>query len=203
MRKEEKTELTRERILIAAMKEFGENGYAGSSLNSICASGIPKGLLYHNFNSKDALYLACMERSFGRYVEFMGGQDRENDLNKYMDARFRFFRENEQEARLIFEAILQPPQPLKERILSIKAEFEEVNRRMYLDVLSQITLREGVSKEEALEYFTFVQTMFNGYFCSPAYDNMLFPEKMKMHEERLRRILDYMIYGIAERRSLK
>ena len=43
MKKEEKTELTRKRILAAAMKEFGENGYQGASLNRICDIGIPKG----------------------------------------------------------------------------------------------------------------------------------------------------------------
>ena len=38
MRQEEKTELTRERILQAAMQEFGTNGYAATKVNTICAS---------------------------------------------------------------------------------------------------------------------------------------------------------------------
>ena len=37
MKKEEKTELTKERILTAAMEEFGEKGYAAAALNNICA----------------------------------------------------------------------------------------------------------------------------------------------------------------------
>ena len=46
MRQEEKTELTRERILQAAMREFGTNGYAATKVNTICGKyGIPKGLL--------------------------------------------------------------------------------------------------------------------------------------------------------------
>ena len=46
MRQEEKTELTRERILQADMQEFGANGYAATKVNTICGkSGIPKGLL--------------------------------------------------------------------------------------------------------------------------------------------------------------
>ena len=45
-RQEEKTELTRERILQAAMREFGTNGYAATKVNTICCKyGIPKGLL--------------------------------------------------------------------------------------------------------------------------------------------------------------
>lgn len=46
MRQEEKIELTRERILQAAMQEFGTNGYAATKVNAICGKyGIPKGLL--------------------------------------------------------------------------------------------------------------------------------------------------------------
>ena len=45
-RQEEKTELTRERVLQAAMQEFGANGYAATKVNTIsCKYGIPKGLL--------------------------------------------------------------------------------------------------------------------------------------------------------------
>ena len=59
MKKAEKTELTKKKILHQAMQEFGSKGYRGASLNAICEAGIPKGLLYHNFKNKDALYLAC------------------------------------------------------------------------------------------------------------------------------------------------
>ena len=45
-RQEEKTELTLERILQAAMREFGTNGYAATKVNTICGkSGITKRLL--------------------------------------------------------------------------------------------------------------------------------------------------------------
>jgi TetR/AcrR family transcriptional regulator len=57
MKKEMKTELTKEKILSAAMKEFGAKGYEGASLNHICETGIAKGLLYHNYENKDALFL--------------------------------------------------------------------------------------------------------------------------------------------------
>ncbi|MBP8715827.1 MAG: TetR/AcrR family transcriptional regulator, partial [Lachnospiraceae bacterium] len=64
MKKELKTELTKEKIILAAIDEFGRNGYYGSSLNSICDTGIAKGLLYHNFANKNAIYLACVQRCF-------------------------------------------------------------------------------------------------------------------------------------------
>lgn len=61
MKKAEKTERTKERILQAAMEEFGRKGYAAATIGAICSEhGIAKGLLYHNFVGKDDLYLACV-----------------------------------------------------------------------------------------------------------------------------------------------
>lgn len=100
MKKEEKTQLTRERILQAAIKEFGANGYTGASINTICETGISKGLLYHNFKNKDAVYLACIRVCFEKMTEYLGKQDIGSDLQSYMNARFRFFREYENEARI-------------------------------------------------------------------------------------------------------
>ena len=66
MKKEEKTELTKKKILAAALQEFGTNGYRGASLNAICESGIPKGLLYHNFKNKDYAKDVCNHYSVMR-----------------------------------------------------------------------------------------------------------------------------------------
>ena len=105
MRKEAKTEITKEKIMALAMMEFGANGYVGASLNNIYNKGISKGRLYHNYSSKDALYLACVERSFRTLTEFFKSKDVGFDLQAYLKARVTFFTENENEARLFFEAI--------------------------------------------------------------------------------------------------
>lgn len=101
-KKEEKTERTKQKILAAAMEEFGTNGYAGASLNNICSVGIPKGLLYHNFKNKDSIYLACVGQCFSTLTEYLRAADIGSDLQKYMDARLRFFHEHEKETRLFF-----------------------------------------------------------------------------------------------------
>ena len=72
MRQEEKNRKSRELILGYAFDEFAENGYTGSSLNQICARGsISKGLLYHYYANKDALYLACVGRLFQDMTAFL------------------------------------------------------------------------------------------------------------------------------------
>ena len=151
MKKEEKTELTRKRILAAAMKEFGENGYQGASLNRICDIGIPKGLLYHNFENRDALYLACLEQSFATFTGFLREDGLGFGLQHYMDTRLHFFKSHPWEARLFFEAILQSPLQLKDQV--------------------------------------------------PSYQSVDFDEILAAHEDNLAKLLDYMLYGIAEREA--
>ena len=199
MKKEEKTGLTKERILLAAMEEFGEKGYAAASLNNICAAGIPKGLLYHNYENKDALYLACVKQSFSILMNCLQEKGGDGGLQEYMEARLLFFRENKKEARLFFETLLQPPAALSEQITELKKEFDEWNRSLYRRLLSGITLRKGVTQEAAMEYFTLMQSMFNGYFSSPAYAGKDFMVKIADHEEKLAQMLDILLYGLAKK----
>ena len=71
MKQEERTELTRAKILDAAMEEFGKSGYNGGSINNICKRGIHKGLVYHNFKDKDELYILCVKKSCDHLVNYM------------------------------------------------------------------------------------------------------------------------------------
>ena len=201
MKKEEKTELTKEKIINAAILEFGTKGYDGSSLNNISNTGISKGLIYHNFKNKDEVYLACVERCFSSLKTYLQGQAADIDLQQYMDLRFHFFSENELYARIFFEAVLQPPKKLSERIKELKKDFDGLNMQIYCSTLSTVKLRDGVKESEALQYFEIVQKMFNGYFSSPAYSDTTFTNVIADHEIMLSKLLDYMLYGIAERRK--
>lgn len=59
--------LTRARLMDAAFEVFAENGFAGASLELICErAGLTRGAFYYNFEAKDDLFLAVMEREFER-----------------------------------------------------------------------------------------------------------------------------------------
>lgn len=60
MQQGEKTRQSVEFIINAAIPEFVTKGYDGAVLNDICRNnGISKGRMFHHFEGKDALYLAC------------------------------------------------------------------------------------------------------------------------------------------------
>ena len=198
MKKTERTELTVSKILGAAMEEFGVNGYSGATVNNICKKGINKGLIYHNFRSKDELYLTCLENSCQKLVTLIEESGCVSDQLQYMKLRMHFFTEYPHEAHIFFEAILQPQENLRNRIQQILQPFEEINENIYRSVVSGITLRDGITEEDAIAYFRQMQRMFNGYFSSTAYRCMALDEQIREHEMNLSKLLDFMLYGIAK-----
>lgn len=49
----------------SAIAEFSEKGYGASSINAICGlQGLSKGIIYHYFDTKDELFLACVGECF-------------------------------------------------------------------------------------------------------------------------------------------
>ncbi|MEZ0352968.1 TetR/AcrR family transcriptional regulator [Mycobacterium sp. pR1184] len=55
----------RDRILDAASKVFAAEGFAGATIDAIGqAAGFTKGAVYSNFESKDELFLALVDREF-------------------------------------------------------------------------------------------------------------------------------------------
>ena len=64
--------LTVTALLDAAMGLFAEQGYGATSIPEICArAGLTKGAFYSNFATKDALFLALLDRSWERRAEWI------------------------------------------------------------------------------------------------------------------------------------
>ena len=60
----ERADLTRSRILDAALQEFAAHGLAGARTDQIAAAaGVNKALLYYYFESKEKLYAASLEKT--------------------------------------------------------------------------------------------------------------------------------------------
>src|SRR6516165_651681 len=60
-------EETRARIIAAALKLFGEHGFAGASTRDIAAeAGVNAPALQYYFDNKEGVYLACVEHIVSR-----------------------------------------------------------------------------------------------------------------------------------------
>ncbi len=204
MKKQEKTQKTKERILAAAIKEFGSKSYDAASVNSICEAGqIPKGLIYHNFKGKDELYLLCVKTCYDEMTEALKVnsfeiQNAKEGLENLLMIRQRFFREKPYYANIFFNAVLQPPKHLVQELAKLRSGFDEYFRQCCLAILDCLSLRGCITREMALEYILNVSEMFNSYFQKKTKQSGNYRELIEDHEGRLSAIFDIMLYGVAE-----
>lgn len=204
MKQQEKTQRTRERILSAALEEFGEKGYEGASINTICSeSQVPKGLIYHNFKNKDDLYLKCVERCYSQMTEYLRSHeqachDAREDMKALLVLRQKFFSDHPHHAGLFFHSLLQPPKHLLAQIKEARQNFDTFCVERYRNMLGVLSLRDGITEKMAMEYFSVFLEMFNGYFQSKAEQGGDYKALMEAHEQKLSEFLDMALYGIAE-----
>ena len=112
--------------------------------------------------------------------------------------RQRFFQDNPHYANIFFNAVLQPPKHLVQELTELRSGFNEYFSQCYLTVLDCLTLRNGITKGMALEYFLGASEIFNSYFQKKAEQNGDYRELIDDHEGRLSAIFDIMLYGVAK-----
>lgn len=186
----------------SALMEFSRQGYGGSSINTICAAqNLSKGIVYHYFETKDALYLACIEECFQRLTEYVranimaeqGGI--EEQLEKYFTVRMAFFQTNPVYQRIYCEAVITPPDHLSSEIRMCRQDFDAFNIQILEQLLTSIDLRTGISKADAIETFRQFQDFINVRYQMPAANGQSF----EAHEEDCRKMLSILLYGVIER----
>lgn len=199
MKKELKTQITRERIIDCALEEFSQSGYHAFVISRLTTKyGISKGLLYHNFSGKDALYQACVKESFKKAVEVIKGDAKEvPTLKEYMERRHRFHQEFPNHSHIFFEALVTMPEDFQGSLEKERAIFEELNRQVSQKLLSNASLKSHISKDKALNYLQFIQDLFRSYYLNLNQGSEL-SRRASEYENQLKDILDLMIYGILE-----
>ena len=197
MKKELKTQLTRERIIEAALIEFSQKGYKAFGINELCKNHkISKGILYHNFSGKSEIYLACVRESFQKVVSIIRGESGDiPSLVEYMERRHRFFKDFPHHSHVFFEAWLTAPAEIAEDVEKEKVIFEDLNRQVSEKLLAESTLKDHISQEQALDYLTFIQQLFRSYYLAPS-GSQGTSSLASQYENDLQKVLHLMIYGI-------
>ena len=204
MNQKEKTQLSYQKILSAAIIEFGTHSYESASINTICSENqISKGLVYHNFKNKDELYLRCVKVCFDEMTSYLrnathASEDENEKIRKLLILRQQFFQENPYFSNIFFQAVLNPPKHLLSQIRELRYEFDAFHTACYQELLNKLELREGITPEMATEYFLAFQEMFNRYFQRKLHENADFTSLVKDHEIHLSNILNIILYGIAK-----
>lgn len=199
MKKSLKTEITKEKILNAAIEEFGTHGYEAATINQICQKhNISKGLIYHNFENKDALFLCCADKAVTEFISYMKEYNFEANFKFYMQKRYEFFEMHPYYSRLIFSFILTDDDKFSEKIKEIKNKFDDFNKNIYINAIERLKLRDDISKDDALQYYTLLQNMLNNYLSLDILSSNGMDMVIEDHEKSLEKILNYILYGIAK-----
>ena len=197
MKNELKTKLTQERIIEAALIEFSQKGYKAFGINELCKNHkISKGILYHNFSGKTEIYLACVRESFQKAVSIIRGESGDiPSLVEYVERRHRFSKDFPHHSHVFFEAWMTAPAEIAEEVEKEKAVFEDLNRQVSEKLLAESTLKDHISQEQALDYLTFIQQLFQSYYLAASGSEEA-GSLASQYENDLQKVLHLMIYGI-------
>ncbi len=205
MKREEKNLQSRQKIMEAALREFGENSFAEASLNTICKEGeISKGIIYHYFKDKDDLFLACVKECFSALTDYLNEHmemegDTEQVLRQYFDLRMDFFKQNPVYLKLFCSAVIMPPSHLVEGIAEIKKDFDSLNVFVLTTMLKEVSLRSDITMDEIVDVFKLYQDFVNAQYQMQTIHQI----DMEEHEKRCSRTLNILLYGIVAREKVK
>jgi TetR/AcrR family transcriptional regulator len=135
----------RERLLAAALREFGEKGFAGARVEKITRqANANKQLVYHYFGNKEALFKSVLELAYSQYTGdalrlSIGNADAKTALRRFVDTMFR-----PSSATVAFNQILQDENRFGAKhvkpLVSVKQTYVEVIK------LVQTILDKGVEE---------------------------------------------------------
>lgn len=157
---------TRERLLAAALKEFGEKGFEGARVDRITRdANANKQLVYHYFGNKEGLFQSVLERAYAQYSEnvlraAVSGADATTALRSFIDHMFR-----PSVATLYFNQILQDENRFAarhvKRLTSVKQTYVRL-MALIEEILAQGE-REGVFRGgiDPREFYVSLVGMFN------------------------------------------
>ncbi len=151
------------RIVDNATRLFSINGYAGTSIGEISKnSNLSRGILYHYFKDKDALYLYCAEQCVDKYLAFL--EERTADLTYDKEAlinalkmRFDFLGFHQECRAILHSVVLRRPNHLEKELESLYLKLHEGNLRINKRVTAHMEFGEGVMDVDILLFMAMMQ----------------------------------------------
>lgn len=150
-----------DRIMRAARHIFAAEGYRDAKTETIAvAAKVSKGLLFHYYGSKQALYLATVEAVTKTIMEEIDPRayDVPNDLVTMVvqstTYKTEFGRSHPDEMSLMIKAygeMDQLPAKLQTQLRALYEQTMTVSRRLFGKILDQMTLRPDLDREIVID----------------------------------------------------
>lgn len=203
MKREEKSALSRQRILEAAIGEFSRKGYEGASLNAFCTEhGISKGIVYHHFKDKNELYLLCVGRRFEKLTACLNKalEETPGTAEVRTDAFYKtwlhFFGEHPCYLGIFSDAVFRTPAALSDEISLCRRDYDALYDSMLTALLEGRRLREKLELPYLVGEFQAYMDLFNTRFMTRAAGD--WAKVVEEHEMRCRQQMNILFYGILD-----
>ncbi|WP_066499492.1 TetR/AcrR family transcriptional regulator [Abyssisolibacter fermentans] len=206
LNRDQQNKISRERILTASLKEFGEKDYSSASINNICKNhNISKGLLFHYYKNKDEIFLLCVEKLFIDLSGYLkenfqfSHSNMEENLRAYVKKRFEFFKKFPYYKQIFYTATFNPPKHLIYEINTLRKPMNEINKYFWREIISDLNMKPNIIKEDVIEV---IIGLGNYLHKKIQYDNLQHAvEKFSMVEKYTKEYVDLLnmiFYGIVE-----
>lgn len=200
MNREEKNEITKQRILTAAIQEFSQNDYSLASTNSICKNhNISKGLLFHHYKTKDEIFISCVDKCIQELVLYINNnylpnqKDLKINLEKYFLVRHEFFQIHPHYSQILNYANINPPKHLTSAIDNLKQPLKELNTNILKNLLNNQKLKEGTTQEEIINLIL----NFSDYLVAKQYKSM---DSASAHH--IVAFINMLFYGVIDSKEV-
>lgn len=148
----------KDRILSAALEEFATRGYEAASTNAIAARAeVAKGLVFHHFGSKEALFEVLFEQEVTRLTELVlqppdrPSTDLFERLHQVTMRKLELARQFPLTTESLVVALAEAPLSLKPRLAARQAELLRSAWPRLIADLDPTKLREGLTLGDAVE----------------------------------------------------
>jgi len=157
------SEDSRHRILMAAIREFAENGYIGASTNAIVRNArTSKGLLFHYFGSKKDLFLAAFECSVEFMVDYflknLGSlpNDPVDRFVAWASLKLRMLAEEPLMYKMAVGGVLEAPEDVRPELQAIGNRVSTKLMPIFMSGIDYSGLRSGIDPAKAVRYILMV-----------------------------------------------
>lgn len=206
MKRQEQNDSSKERILKAALQEFGEKGYHLASTNCICKNNeISKGLLFHYYKTKDDLFLICVETCFHALSAYLAQhltsemQDAKKVLNHYFEIRFNFFKQYPLYEQIFYTAVIDTPSHLAQQIEILRIGLNELNKNFLTNLTKQLEIKPTVNIDYVItliyEISNYLHMKYKGDYSN---DLQKKHEVIIAHSKEIQEMIILLFYGIVK-----
>jgi len=218
MNREEKNKISKDKILQAALCEFGQKDYNSASINNICINNdITKGLLFHYYKNKDEIFLLCVDDLFINLSKYLNEESKFENVNqskevastkgdnnsidesfeRFVRKRFDFFDNYPYYRQIFFTCIFTPPKHLIYDIQNLRKPVVELNKKFWLQYLSSKKTKENVDLDECVEIIIgleeYIQTKLQREHVSVEDENAYIADK---YIKDFMKLVNMLLYGI-------